>query len=117
MIINASRRISHIPPQEASGVEDVLLQLGSNGYVYSLHSAHYSRTSVSTDRHPVELGYAPQLVELPPPEVMDEIANLYFIHCHNQPYSVFHESSFKMKLQAGLIAPEVQYCLLGMSLR
>jgi len=48
---------------------------------------------------------------------MDEIANLYFIHCHNQPYSVFHEQSFKMNLQAGLIAPEVQYCMLGMAIR
>lgn len=48
---------------------------------------------------------------------MEEIANLYFIHCHNQPYSVFHETTFKMKLQAGLIAPEVQYCMIGMALR
>jgi len=71
----------------------------------------------SIDRHPIDLGYSPQLVELPPPEVMDEIANLYFIHCHNQPYSVFHEHTFKMNLQAGLIAPEVQYCMLGMAMR
>lgn len=70
-----------------------------------------------SDRHPIDLGYTPQFVELPPPEVMDEIANLYFIHCHNQPYSVFHEQSFKMNLQAGLIAPEVQYCVLGMAVR
>jgi len=69
------------------------------------------------DRHPMDLNYVPQLVELPPPEVMDEIANLYFIHCHNQPYSVFHEHTFKMNLQAGLIAPEVQYCMLGMAIR
>jgi hypothetical protein len=48
---------------------------------------------------------------------MDEIANLYFIHCHNQPYSVFHERSFKINLQAGLIDPVVQYCVLGMALR
>jgi hypothetical protein len=65
----------------------------------------------------VELGYSPQLIELPPPEVMEEAANLYFIHCHNQPYSVFHEGSFKMKLAAGLIEPQVQYCVLGMAVR
>jgi hypothetical protein len=89
----------HIP--ETSGVEDVLLQLGGT----------------HADRHTIDLGYTPQLVELPPPEVMDEIANLYFIHCHNQPYSVFHEGAFKMKLSAGLIEPQVQYCVLGMSIR
>jgi hypothetical protein len=65
----------------------------------------------------VDLNYIPNLVELPPPEIMDEIANLYFIHCHNQPYSVFHERSFKINLQAGLIDPVVQYTILGMALR
>jgi hypothetical protein len=79
-----------------------------------ISSANYSRQS---DRHPVDLGYIPQLVELPPAEVMEEIVNLYFIHCHNQPYSVFHEANFKLKLQAGLIEPEVQYCVLGMAIR
>jgi hypothetical protein len=69
------------------------------------------------DRHVVDLGYVPNLIELPPPEVMDEIANLYFVHCHNQPYSVFHEQAFKMKLQAGVVEPQVQYCMLGMAVR
>jgi hypothetical protein len=98
---------------ETSGVEDVLLQLGADGYTSLLHS----NPRRHSDRHPINLNYSPQLVELPPPEIMDEIANLYFIHCHNQPYSVFHEQSFKIKLQAGMIAPEVQYCMLGMSVR
>lgn len=84
------------------------------GISFFLTPCNISRHS---DRHPMDLGYTPQLVELPPPEVMDEIANLYFIHCHNQPYSVFHEQSFKMNLQAGLIAAEVQYCMLGMAIR
>jgi len=76
-----------------------------------------TNSSRPSDRYPIDLTYNPSLVELPPAEVMDEIANLYFIHCHNQPYSVFHEPSFKMKLQAGQIAPEIQYCMLGMALR
>src|SRR5271169_4513359 len=93
--------MSNLQPTETSGIEDVLLQLGGS----------------HANRHTIDLGYTPQLVELPPPEVMDEIANLYFIHCHNQPYSVFHEQSFKMKLQAGVVEPQVQYCMLGMAIR
>lgn len=108
-----SRRMNSIQA-DTSGVEDVLLQLGSDGYLCRDVSANVSRPP---DRHSIDLGYTPQIVELPPPEVMDEIANLYFIHCHNQPYSVFHERSFKIKLSAGLIEPQVQYCVLGMATR
>jgi hypothetical protein len=65
----------------------------------------------------VDLSYTPQTVALPPPEIMEEIVNLYFTHCHNQPYSLFHEETFKIKLAAGFVAPEVQFAILCFATR
>ncbi|KAL4890265.1 fungal-specific transcription factor domain-containing protein [Aspergillus ambiguus] len=43
------------------------------------------------------------LSSLPPRPVLRSVIDTYFIHVHNQPYSYFHEISFRQKLESNLL--------------
>ncbi|KAJ9641267.1 hypothetical protein H2204_002945 [Knufia peltigerae] len=54
---------------------------------------------------------------LPPLEVIMAAADLYFEHCHNRPYSLFHEVSFKAKLAMGQVPRALVFAILASAAR
>ena len=44
-------------------------------------------------------------------------ADLYFRYCHNQPYSLFHETSFRNKLALGEVPTHLLFALLASTVR
>ena len=53
----------------------------------------------------------------PPMETQVAAADVYFRYCHNQPYSLFHEESFRSKLAAGEVPHHLLFAFLASSVR
>lgn len=53
----------------------------------------------------------------PPDSVTQSLVNTFFQWCHNQPYSYFHEGSFRQKLADGQLSKCVLLAVLASSLR
>ncbi|EHK41752.1 hypothetical protein TRIATDRAFT_207590 [Trichoderma atroviride IMI 206040] len=53
----------------------------------------------------------------PPPAVMDHLIDAYFLHVHNQPYSYFHEQSFRERVNYGLIPKCLLFAILASALK
>lgn len=49
---------------------------------------------------------------LPPRDLMLRAINIYFSHCHNQPYCVFHESSFTRQFMEKRVPDHVLFAVL-----
>ncbi|KAH6887478.1 fungal-specific transcription factor domain-containing protein [Thelonectria olida] len=54
---------------------------------------------------------------LPPHSVMQSLIDAYFLHSHNQPYSYFHEASFRDRLAYGLLPKCLVFAVLASALR
>lgn len=54
---------------------------------------------------------------LPPMETVMSAADVYFQCCHNQPYSLFHEDSFKAKLAMGQLPHHLVFAILASAAR
>jgi hypothetical protein len=54
---------------------------------------------------------------LPPPETLLAVADVYFKYCHNQPYGLFHEETFRYKLAAGTLPKHLIFAFLASALR
>lgn len=50
-------------------------------------------------------------------DVLRSLVDFFFLNLHNQPYSLFHEASFRLRLQADLISNALVYSFLALSLR
>lgn len=68
----------------------------------SIGSANAQTTSFST---------------LPPLETLLAAADSYFKYCHNQPYAVFHEQSFREQLASGTLPPHVIFAFYATAIR
>jgi hypothetical protein len=53
----------------------------------------------------------------PPPAVMDHLIDAYFLHVHNQPYSYFHEQSFRERVNYGLVPKCLLFAILASALK
>ncbi|WQF90157.1 hypothetical protein CDEST_15171 [Colletotrichum destructivum] len=53
----------------------------------------------------------------PPRAVILGCVNNYFSHCHNQPYSFFHEASFRQSLESGVLPDHLVLAVLASSAR
>ncbi|RKL09115.1 hypothetical protein BFJ70_g16731 [Fusarium oxysporum] len=53
----------------------------------------------------------------PPRAVLLGCVNDYFRHCHNQPYSFFHEASFRQSLEHGLLPDHLVLAVLASAVR
>ncbi|KIW09855.1 hypothetical protein PV08_11956 [Exophiala spinifera] len=53
---------------------------------------------------------------LPLPIILETI-DVYFTYCHNQPYSFFHEESFRSKLSQGKIPDHLLFAILASAVR
>ncbi|KAL6910718.1 fungal-specific transcription factor domain-containing protein [Trichoderma evansii] len=53
----------------------------------------------------------------PPPAVMAHLIDAYFLHVHNQPYSYFHEQSFRERVNYGLIPKCLLFAILASALK
>ena len=54
---------------------------------------------------------------VPPPETLQFAADVYFQYCHNQPYSLFHEESFRHRLGSGAVPKYLAFAFLATTLR
>lgn len=54
---------------------------------------------------------------LPPIDHIRSAADLYFRYCHNQPYSLFHESSLRHKIEVGEVPTHLLFALLASTVR
>jgi hypothetical protein len=63
------------------------------------------------------LGQITSFRTLPPLETLLAAADVYFQYCHNQPYSLFHEESFRNRLTAGTVPEHLAFAFLATTLR
>ncbi|KAL5317010.1 hypothetical protein ACEPPN_016063 [Leptodophora sp. 'Broadleaf-Isolate-01'] len=54
---------------------------------------------------------------LPPHEVMTDLIDLYFARAHNQPYSFFHEGSFRRELELNSLPDFLLFAVLASAIR
>ncbi|KIM95780.1 hypothetical protein OIDMADRAFT_45088 [Oidiodendron maius Zn] len=54
---------------------------------------------------------------LPGTNVLLSAADAYFRHCHNQPYSLFHEETFRRDLVLGIVPAHLAFAFLATSIR
>lgn len=54
---------------------------------------------------------------LVPESALQSAIDLYFLFCHNQPYSFFHESTFRNDFEHGLVPEYLVLSILTMSIR
>lgn len=54
---------------------------------------------------------------MPPPPVMAHLIDTYFLHVHNQPYTYFHEQSFRERLNYGLVPKCLLFGILASALK
>ena len=54
---------------------------------------------------------------LPSSETIRAAADLYFRFCHNQPYSLFHESSLRNKIELDEVPSHLLFALLASTVR
>jgi hypothetical protein len=57
------------------------------------------------------------LLKLPPISVLLEAVDLFFLYCHNQPYSFFHEGNFRQRLANKEVADHVLFAVLANAIR
>ncbi|KAH6974624.1 fungal-specific transcription factor domain-containing protein [Ilyonectria sp. MPI-CAGE-AT-0026] len=57
------------------------------------------------------------LAAFPPRAVLLNCVNNYFRYCHNQPYSFFHEASFRRSLERGLLPDHLVLAVLASAAR
>ena len=62
-------------------------------------------------------GHATSFHSLPPLETLVSSADVYFQCCHNQPYSLFHEQSFRERITAGTVPDHLAFAFLATTLR
>ncbi|KAH6611304.1 hypothetical protein Trco_001324 [Trichoderma cornu-damae] len=64
-----------------------------------------------------DLSSAMRFTTAPPPPVMAHLIDTYFLHVHNQPYSYFHEQSFRERLNYGLVPKCLLFAILASALK
>lgn len=63
------------------------------------------------------VGQTPALNDMPPTEMLLSAADSYFENCHNQPYSLFHESSLRAELSEGRLPSYLVFAFLATAIR
>lgn len=63
------------------------------------------------------LGTSQSFTTLPPKDIIRSAADLYFKHCHNQPYSLFHEQSLREKIETDEIPSHLLFALIASTVR
>lgn len=91
------------------------LQASLNQLTQSLATTNGSNTT----QHAVdpELPSAIPYTRLPSLDIIRAAADLYFRYCHNQPYSLFHEATFRQKIETGEVPTHLQFALLASTVR
>ena len=59
----------------------------------------------------------PRFSRPPPMETILSAADVYFRYCHNQPYSLFHEESFRNRLAANEVPQHLLFAFLASAVR
>ena len=55
--------------------------------------------------------------DLVPLPILLETVDLFFIHCHNQPYCFFHEANFRQSLSERKIPQHLLYAIMASAVR
>jgi hypothetical protein len=55
--------------------------------------------------------------ELPPIEIVRSLVDDYFRFSHNQPYSFFHETNFRRRLESGQLPSHLIFSVLASAVR
>ncbi|KAL7937148.1 fungal-specific transcription factor domain-containing protein [Trichoderma chlorosporum] len=79
---------------------------------------HQFPPSVAETAEPVsDISNAMRFTSAPPPAVMAHLIDTYFLHVHNQPYTYFHEQSFRERLNYGLVPKCLLFGILASALK
>lgn len=97
----------HYPYQSTLGTGD------SAGFVPEVYVSE-DRMGTSKVVCEIESG---NLTPIPPEDVLLNAIGIYFSHCHNQPYGIFHEGNFRQRLTAGHVPDHVLFAVLCSSFR
>lgn len=54
---------------------------------------------------------------MPSQEILLSATDTYFQHCHNQPYALFHEESFRKRLASGAVPRHLAFAILATTVR
>ncbi|CZR54817.1 uncharacterized protein PAC_04701 [Phialocephala subalpina] len=102
--------------QNQRGTTSVLSTEGThpNSVPYPFSSSHIKTPSAS---YQAISNVGGSLIELPPGQVASSLIDLYFSRVHNQPYSFFHEQSFRQRYANGLVPEYLIFAMLASSLR
>lgn len=55
--------------------------------------------------------------QLPPSDIIRSAAELYFRYCHNQPYSLFHETSLRNRIEFNELPTHLLFALVASTVR
>ncbi|CAK7202664.1 hypothetical protein SEUCBS139899_005390 [Sporothrix eucalyptigena] len=102
------------PTQDAMNIE------GGDEAAEEINEASSTTTGAPNADGPattVDQASAMPYTRLPPPDVIDAAADLYFRYCHNQPYSLFHEASFRQKIKARTVPTHLLFALVASTVR
>ena len=55
--------------------------------------------------------------QLPQGSVLDSLVDTYFTHCHNQPYALFHEATFRRRLNDASLPQHLLYAFAATACR
>ncbi|KAI5465064.1 fungal-specific transcription factor domain-containing protein [Mariannaea sp. PMI_226] len=56
-------------------------------------------------------------LQLPPPQILNSLIDIYFARVHNQPYSFFHQGSFRQSLEDGSVPRCLMFAILAIAVR
>ncbi|EHK26115.1 uncharacterized protein TRIVIDRAFT_176452 [Trichoderma virens Gv29-8] len=111
-------------------IESQLAQLHSQGLIAS--SSYQELSPEFTEPSPPQQQFPPSVPETtepvpdisnamfttaPPPPVMAHLIDTYFLHVHNQPYTYFHEQSFRERLNYGVVPKCLLFAILASALK
>ncbi|KAL5381303.1 hypothetical protein DPSP01_007294 [Paraphaeosphaeria sporulosa] len=95
----------------ATTVQNISRNLPKNG------NTNESLSSQSEEPSGVVLDGTQDFTALPSKDILRSTADLYFKFCHNQPYSLFHESSLRQRIELDEVPTHLLFALLASTVR
>ncbi|KAF2635184.1 hypothetical protein P280DRAFT_473935 [Massarina eburnea CBS 473.64] len=117
-ILDLSDRLSCLENQMAD-VATTLKSIASTvqNISRSISSNNPNISATDTAGQPVINGEVSPYAKLPSIDIIRAAADLYFQYCHNQPYSLFHESSLRYKIETEEVPTHLLFALLASTVR
>lgn len=110
-LLNKSATCSH---HRMEGADEYSQTSGSNPREVGIVQMSPTRPIPRVDEQSLEPMSFAGLLPLP---VLLSTIDVYFLYCHNQPYSFFHEANFRRRLSDGLIPDHLLFAILATAVR